>query len=84
MEQKDSLEASKVREDVSWVLLEHSNKKDINKVYNFMEAENAVDAPQLWEFPKEFNFKWYDFILYKDVFSPIYAFERWYLVRKSL
>ena len=43
-----------------------------NKPSNFKDAEDAINASQLWEFPKEFEFKWYNFILHKDVFSPLY------------
>ena len=39
---------------------------------NFKAAEDTIDASQQWEFPQEFNFKWYDFILHENVFSPLY------------
>ena len=44
----------------------------VDKPSNFKDAENTIDASQEWEFPKGFTFKWYNFILYRDVFSPIH------------
>lgn len=35
-------------------------------------AENAINASQQWEFPLDFTFKWYDYILHENVFSPIF------------
>lgn len=38
----------------------------------FRDVEKAIDNSQLWQFPKEFKFKWYNFILHENVFSPIH------------
>ena len=38
---------------------------------NFQSAERSVDNSQKWEFPKEFEFEWYKFVLFEKVFSPI-------------
>ena len=38
---------------------------------NFQSAERSVDDSQKWEFPKEFEFEWYKFVLFEKVFSPI-------------
>jgi glutamate-1-semialdehyde 2,1-aminomutase len=43
-----------------------------NETVNYKAAERTIDASQDWEFPKRFTFKWYDFILHKNVFSPIH------------
>lgn len=39
---------------------------------NFQAAEKAIKDSQKLAFPIEFIFKWYNFILHKNVFSPIY------------
>ena len=54
------------------VLWDGSDVKKIEKPSNFKSAEDAIDSSQSWEFPKNFKFKWYDFSLHKNVFSPIY------------
>lgn len=43
-----------------------------DKSSNFIAAENAINASQQWEFPLDFTFKWYNFILHENVFSPIF------------
>lgn len=48
-----------------------STSHEVIKALNFQSAENAVNTSQEWEFPKKFQFEWYDFILLKNVFSPI-------------
>ena len=45
---------------------------EVWKTLNFQSVEQSIDASQEWEFPKKFTFKWYDFILHKNVFSPIH------------
>jgi len=44
----------------------------LKKPSNFTAAENAIKASQQSEFPLSFTFKWYDFILRENVFSPIF------------
>ena len=53
---------------------ENSNNKtsdEVSKILDFQAAENALKDSQKREFPKEFTFKWRNFILHKNVFSPI-------------
>ena len=38
----------------------------------FKSAENSINTSQKWDFPKEFSFKWYNYTLHKNVFSPIF------------
>ena len=49
----------------------HIQSVSWNKNFWYEVAKQAVDFSQEWEFPKEFQFEWYDFILFKNVFSPI-------------
>jgi methylase of polypeptide subunit release factors len=44
--------------------------KDLEK--NTQEALNTINLSQQWEFPKNFEFDNIKFILYKDVFSPLF------------
>lgn len=61
--------------EISKVLCGESDVKRIEKPSNFKSAEDTIDASQVGGFPKDFTFKWYDFSLHKNVFSPIYF--RW-------
>jgi release factor glutamine methyltransferase len=62
--------------DKNWELEKLGQKTEIIDTLwmkpDFDAAERTIDVSQLWEFPKEFTFKWYDFILHKNVFSPIH------------
>ncbi len=49
--------------------------KSLQTKINSKAAENSLDKSQQCEFPLSFTFKWYDFVLHKNVFSPI--FFRW-------
>ena len=48
------------------------NWLDKEMVDIFQAAEESIAASQDWEFPKVFTFKWRDFILERNVFSPIH------------
>lgn len=48
------------------------NDKTLQIKINSKAAENSLDKSQQWEFPLNFTFKWYDFILHENVFSPIF------------
>lgn len=39
---------------------------------NFKAVENTIDVSQQWEFPQNFIFKWYEFVLNEKVFSPLH------------
>ena len=70
----DSLnpEKSDAQLDIAQNFIEWTDKWKLAKTSNFLAAEKTIDDSQIWEFPKEFSFKWYDFVLQKNVFSPIY------------
>lgn len=53
-------------------LWEVVSRETIVKGSDFVAVERAIDASQEWEFPLDFKFKWYDFILHENVFSPIF------------
>lgn len=48
------------------------NDKSLQIKINSKAAENSLDKSQQCEFPLDFMFKWYDFILHENVFSPIF------------
>ena len=54
-------------ERVLWMLVDDESLIKITS----KSAERALDESQHWKFPKEFAFKWRNFILLKKVFSPI-------------
>ena len=70
----DSINSGKsdVQLDVAQTFSEEVDKLELNRTSNFIVAEKTIDDSQVWEFPKKFLFKWYDFVLQKNVFSPIY------------
>lgn len=65
-------EKSGVQSDIAQAFIEWIDKWELAKTPNFVAAEKTIDDSQVWEFPKKFSFKWYDFILHKNVFSPIH------------
>ena len=38
----------------------------------FQDIEDVLNLSQQWEFPIQFTFKWYPFILHENVFSPLF------------
>ncbi len=58
--------------EIIHVLDQNPDKKATDKPSNFIAAEMAIDASQKLEFPLDFKFKWHDFVLHENVFSPIF------------
>lgn len=71
-ESNKSSESWNQSDKISHTLWEKISEEAIGKGSNFIAAEKAIDASQKLEFPFDFNFKWYDFVLHENVFSPIF------------
>ena len=63
------------KQSIVQILWENVAEKNIDQTPDFEAAERTIDASQQWKFPQDFKFKWYDFVLHENVFSPI--FFRW-------
>lgn len=54
------------------ILGQNPDEKVRDKSSNFVAAEKAIADSQQCDFPLKFTFKWHDFVLHENVFSPIF------------